>query len=925
MTTSNTEAVSRQIPLPTQGELQSGLLILRDGTTAQLRPVRPEDKDEVGRFFHGLSFASRRHRFFSVAEPDANVIRRITEARDPQTGLSLAVTRSVNGVPHVIALGSYFATRDAAAEVAVAVADEFLGKGLGTLLLERLARLASVSGFTRLWCQAAADDTAMLGVLHATGFVLSERMDHGVVHVSLDLTATPSSVGGEAARDAEATVASLVPFFKPSAIAVVGVSRTPGSVGRNVFERLLESGFTGAIHPVNPHTTEIAGAKCVASVRAIAGAVDLAIIAVPTSSVSGVVDDCAAKGVRAIVVLTAGFAESGSAGAALQDELLAKVRDNGMRMIGPNCLGMLNADPAVRMNATFAPVFPPSGRVAMSAQSGAVGLAAIQAAQRSGLGISSFVSVGNKADVSGNDLLQYWEADPATSVILLYLESFGNPRRFARIARRVGLGKPIIALHSGLTGAGRRAAGSHTAALASKAKSVDALFTQTGVLRVQSLEEMFDAALVLASQPLPAGRRVGIVTNAGGPAILCADACESNGLLVPELSHELKEKLAAFLPSGLHANNPLDLIAGASASAFRDALEAMLTSREVDAAIAIFTPVGLATQQDVTQAFGDALAAARGRGCTVPMLACIVGPAADRSELRFATENVPCFPFPEPAARALAKAAGYAEWRSKPRGEFPELKAIRPDEARTVCRTTLESRGPGWLSVEEVQRVLQSLGLPVVPTVVARTPDEAVCAAVNLGLPVTLKVSSRLLVHKSDVGGVKLNLKTVEEVRKAAGDIVAAIASEHGPEAMDGLVVQPMLGGGIELAAGVVRDPAFGPLIGFGLGGTLVEVLDDVVFRVAPLTDRDAAEQVRSIRGFKLLTGYRGRSPADLAAVENLLLRLSRLAEEVEEIDEIDLNPVFALEPGSGCRIADARIHVRPKPVSAARSVEPPK
>lgn len=914
MENADSDLRSRQVPLPFQDAPETGRLILRDGTTANLRPAKAEDSSAVERFFKSLSPDSRRHRFLSMSPPDSLVVQRLVEANDPLSGLSLLATRLIEGEPHVIAVGSYFLTRDRTAEVTVAVADELAGRGLGTLLLEHLARVAVENEFTKLVCLAASDDSPMLEVLRSTGYAVSQRLDHGVLEITIDLTATAASVGSQEERDAEATVASLRPFFMPNAVAVIGASRDSNSVGRNVLSGLHAAGFAGSIYPVNPNAQEIDGLKCYTSVRDIPDRVDLAIVAVPAAAVLSVVDDCAARGVRALVVISAGFAETGPAGAEMQKALVSRVRDSGMRLIGPNCLGILNAHSTVRLNATFAPVFPKAGPIAMSAQSGAVGLAALQAAQRSGLGFSSFVSVGNKADVSGNDLLQYWERDPQTSVILLYLESFGNPRRFSRIARRVSRSKPIIVLHSGLTAAGRRAAGSHTAALASQARAVEALFNQTGVIRAESLEEMFDLALLLGSQPLPAGRRVGIVTNAGGPAILCADACESGGLTVPEPSPELRATLASVLPAGVNIGNPIDLIAGASASAFSDAVEALSTSGEVDALIAIFTPVGLTTTADVAQAIGDGIAAARSRGSKIPVLVCIVGPSADRSQLQFATENIPCFPFPELPARALSKAAKYAAWLNRPEGLYPDFKDCYLQQARNICRKSLATHGAGWLSPEDVQAVLTACRMTVVPTLVAKTVEEVVTAASDLGYPVTLKVASRVLVHKSDVGGVKLDLRMPDDVRQAAHEIMSEIALKHRPEAMDGLIVQPMLSGGTEVTAGMVFDPVFGPLIGFGLGGVLVELLADVGFRVAPLTDRDAADLVRGLRGFRLLEGYRNHPPADLAALEILLLRLSRLAEEVPEIDEIDLNPIFALQPGDGCRIADARIHVRPKP-----------
>jgi acetyl coenzyme A synthetase (ADP forming)-like protein len=709
-----------------------------------------------------------------------------------------------------------------------------------------------------------------------------------------------------------ATVASLVPLFRPGAVAVVGASRDPGAIGRHALDALVRAGFHGPVYPVNPKAAEINGLRAYPSVRDIPGPVDLAVIAVPAAAVLGVVDDCHARGVRALVVLSAGFAEAGPAGVRLQQALVEKVRGYGMRLVGPNCLGVLNTDPAVNLNATFGAAMVPRGRVAMSSQSGAVGLAALNAAARMGLGLSTFVSVGNKADVSGNDLLQFWEEDPDTDVILLYLESFGNPRRFARIARRVASRKPVVVLHSGVTRAGSRAAGSHTAALATNAVAVEALFRQTGVIRAASLEEMFDLALGLGSQPLPAGRRVAVVTNAGGPGILATDACEAGGLSVPEPSPALSAKLASLLPGAAGIRNPIDLIAAAGPGAFRTAIEAVLTSGEFDALLVLFTPVGLADEGAVRTAVADGIAAARAVGVKSPVYACWLGQAEHRTQLECGNERVPCFPFPETPARVLGRVSDYAVWRNRAPDTLVDFADQNLGAARAVCRRAVRERGAGWLSFEEASTVLTAAGLQQVPAEFARTPEEAVAAAARLGFPVALKLASRQLVHKTEVGGVRLGLTDADAVKRAITEIRRTVEEKGQASAIDGVVVQSMIKGGIEVMIGVTQDPLFGPVVAFGLGGIHVEVLADVCVRVAPLSDGDADTMVRGIRGFRLLEGYRGHPPADVAALKDALLRISRLAEEVPEIAELDLNPLFAFPPGRGCLVADARIRVRP-------------
>ncbi len=913
----------RFLPPPYQDAAESGRVVLRDGTTAHVRPARADDGPALDDFFRHLSAESLYRRFLSAAPPGAEVIGRLADGRDPRAALTLVVTRVRDGAPRVVATGSYLARGPGEAEVALAVDDALRGKGLGTLLLERLALLAVRNGITRFWALTSADNRPMLDLFRSSGFDVRERPGRGEVEVELGVVPTAASVGRLEARDRVATVASLRPFFRPAGVAVVGASRDPAAVGRRVFDELRAAGFGGPVYPVNRQAAEVGGVPAYPSVRDVPGPVELAVIAVPAAAVPGVVDDCAARGVRALVVLSAGFADAGPEGAARQRALVEQARGHGMRVVGPNCLGVLNADPAVRLNASFSPVFPAPGRVAMSSQSGAVGLAALAAAGRSGLGFSTVVSVGNKADVSGNDLLQYWEDDPDTGVILLYLESFGNPRRFARIARRVGRRKPVVVLHSGLSRAGGRAARSHTAALASGAATAGALFRQTGVVRADTLEEMFDLARVLDGQPLPRGRRVGIITNAGGPGILCADACEAGGLTVPELSPGLRAALAAACPAAASVANPVDLLASAGAEAYRAAVRLVLESGEVDALVTIFTPVGLADPGEFGPAVAAGVAAAGAAGAAAPVLACVLGGAEHRAHLDTPAGRIPCFPFPETPGRVLGKVAAYAAWRAEPDGVLPDFDDLDCAAARAVCRRALADHGAGWLSADDARAVLSAVRLPLVPGRVARTADEAVEAAAQFGFPVAVKLASRELVHKTEVGGVRLGLADAEAVRRAVLDIRARLSRENRLDAMEGVLVQPMLPGGVEVMCGVTHDPLFGPVVAFGLGGIHVEVLADVGFRVAPLTDRDAAGLVRGVRGFRLLEGYRGHPAADVAALEDVLLRLSRLAEEVPEIGEIDLNPVFAFPPGQGCRVADARVRVRPLPQPGAAPAGP--
>jgi acyl-CoA synthetase (NDP forming) len=625
--------------------------------------------------------------------------------------------------------------------------------------------------------------------------------------------------------------------------------------------------------------------------------------------------------VKSLIVITAGFAEVGDEGRALQQKLVETVRGHGMRMVGPNCMGMLNTAPAVRLNASFSPINPPAGRVGFSSQSGALGMAILELAADRHVGLSSFVSVGNKADVSSNDLLEYWEADANTSVILLYLESFGNPRRFASLARRIGRKKPIIAVKAGRTGAGSRAASSHTAALATSDTAVDALFHQAGVVRASTIDEMFDIAACLEAQPLPPGRRVAIVTNSGGPGILAVDACEAAGLTVTPFSAAMRQRLNEFLPPEASVGNPVDMVASAGPDSYRRAIEATLAGDDADALIVIYTPVDRRFAEETLQAIRAGVAAARRAGATnKPVLACVMAGSGRPGPIVADGERIPTYVFPENAAWALAEAATYAEWRRQAPALLWTFDDIRADDARAVCRHALETRGSGWLSADEVRTVLGAFGLPQAAGMLAHSAEEAAALARVLGLPVAAKLAARTVPHKTDVGGVQLNLASDAAVRRAFTDIMTRGRTLALNNEIEGILIQSMIAGGVETMIGVTDDPLFGPVVAFGLGGVHVEILGDVGFRLAPLTDRDADELLHDIRGLPLLQGYRGHPPADLDALRELLLRVSRLAVEVPEIAELDLNPVMAMSPGHGCRIVDARVKVRGRPACEHRT-----
>jgi acetate---CoA ligase (ADP-forming) len=896
-----------------QDWVDSGRLILRDGSTATVRVSTFDDREELRSFFARVSPETLHRRFLSVSPPSQQLIDVFCDSTDPTKALTLLVTRRQGSKQQIVAAGTYISLGENTAEVAFAVDDELQGKGVGSQLLERLSVLAVRNGFLRFRALTEADNRKMIEVFRHSGFEVSERLDDGFEEIAFAVTPTESSVSVSEFRDRLFTAASIRPFFKPNAVAVVGASRKPGSIGYRLLDEVLRAGFQGSVYAVNPRAGNINSLRAYASVRDLPEQVDLAIIAVPRSEVLAVVDDCAARGVRGLVVITAGFAESDQAGRDLQRQLLEKVRGYGMRMIGPNCMGLLNTDAAVRLNASFSRVFPRTGTLAMSSQSGAIGLAVLDLASEKRQGLSTFVSVGNKADVSGNDLLQYWESDPATNVILLYLESFGNPRRFARIARRVGRNKPIVAVKAGRSSAGRRAAGSHTAALAANDVATDALFHQAGVIRAETLDELFQIGAALESQPLPHGHRVGIITNAGGPGILCADACEASGLTVPELDATTQTALRRFLPAAAGVSNPVDMVASAGPSSYTQTIEAVLASPEIDALIVIFIPLERDAPDATISAIAEGVQRARATAAREkPVLACVMSSNTGKTPISAGGENLPVYAFPETAAKVLSKCVQYAKWKSEPAGIIPKLTGINIQAAREIVSSHLRREGAGWLSTAEVASLMDAFRIPHAAGSFAATAEAAAISAEKIGFPVAVKLASKKILHKTEVGGVLLNLTNAGDVKRAFQDLQERLTASGRADHMDGVLVQEMVRDGVELMVGITTDPVFGPLIAFGLGGVHVEILEDVRFRITPLTDKDAHSMVRGIRGYRLLSGYRGHAPADVGAIENVLLRLSRMVEEIPEIAELDLNPLVALPPGQGCLVLDARIQVRP-------------
>ena len=861
--------------------------------------MRREDEAAVRAFLEALSPDATRLRFFSGA-PDLQWAARHAIDVDYGDRDGLVAT---TGKGRVVAHAEYVRAEDGDAEVAFAVADEYQGRGLGTILLAHLAESAAEHGIERFSAEVLPENYRMLEVFRESGFASSMHVQPGSVAVESATSISEDAVRRFERRDQIAASAAVQGFLAPASVAVIGASDRRGTVGGELLHNLLAGPFTGRLHAVNRHGGEVQGLPALRSIRDVEEPVELAVIAVPAADVPGVARECAAKGVHSLVVISAGFGETGPEGAKLQNELLGICRHAGMRMIGPNCLGVLNTSDAVRLNATFGPGTPPPGSVGFLSQSGALGLAVIDHARALGIGLSSFVSIGNRGDVSGNDLLQYWEDDPETGVVLLYLESFGNPRRFSRLARRVGRTKPIVAVKSGRSRAGALATASHTGALvAASDVTVDALFRQAGVIRTGTLADLFDVATLLASQPLPRGGRVAIVTNAGGPGIMCADACEAEGLEVAPLGETTRTALAQAVPRAASVTNPVDLLATATPADYRAALDIVSRDPGIDAMIAIFIPPLAVLPDEVAVAVREA---AEGLGRDIPVLAVFMSSEGAPPGLRSEALRVPSYAFPENAARALARAAEHSTWREKVEDEPPELEGIRREEAAAVIAEALadESR---WLSPEQVARLLDCFGVPMAEARFVRSVAEAGAAAAELGGTLALKAVAPSLLHKTDAGGVALSLHGAEAVERAADEMAGAVGGlgHH----LDGFVVQRMAPDGVELLVGVVSDPLFGPVLACGSGGVQTEVIADVAVRLTPVTARDARELLRSLKTYRLLEGYRGQPRADVDALEDIVLRVSALVDAHPEIVELDCNPVIAA-PG-GAVVVDARIRV---------------
>ena len=884
--------------------------LLTDGTTVCIRPVVPSDHDQLEGLYEEMSPENLRLRFFAASHRSARLAadRACAPARTGY-GALLAETQD-----RVIGLAEYDTGDEKdAAEVSIAVADGLHHRGVGTLLVEHLVSAARAEGITTFTADALSENHEVLKLFADLGLRTERRFEGPEVRCTITLDQSDTYLTAVEERGRAADVASLKPLLRPEVVAVVGAGRKPGSVGRAILHQLHSGGYTGRLFAVNPAAHSILGVPSYSSVSALPKTPDLAVLAVPAAAIAETAEECGKAGVRALLVVTAGLhADQAHA-------LLAACRSHGMRLVGPNCLGISNTDPELSLDATFAAGHPRPGTAGVAVQSGGVGIALLDGLSRLGIGVSSFASLGDKYDVSGNDMLQWWESDSTTGLALLHLESFGSPRAFSRTARRVTRRMPVLTVDAGRTDAGRRAAASHTAAAATRTMTRGALFTQAGITATRSIGELLETAALLHSQPLPAGSRVAIVTNAGGAGVLAADACAEAGLSLPDPTPELIDDLLAVLPDGAAVGNPIDATAAVTEEQLTDCVDRIMRYGGVDAVLVALVPtaVAAATGDDLVRALTLPHSRLRSSGGT-PIPGRRAKPiAAVRLEQGLPVEllpaaedgTIPSYAEPQAAARALAHAAHRAAWLARPAGTVPDLDGVETERARTVVETYLAAHPDGgWLDPRTCADLLACYGIPQIPWAWAETEDDAVLAADRLRGSdgrVVMKAHWPGLVHKSQQHAVHLDLRGDSQIRAAFRDLETRFAG-----LMTGVVLQPLAGRGTELFAGVVQDQVFGPLVLFGLGGTATEVLADHAARLAPLTDHDVHDLITSPRCAPLLFGAHSNGPVDLEELEQLLLRLSRMAADLPQLAETDFNPVLAT-PG-GVTALDARIRLLP-------------
>ncbi|MCL4333767.1 MAG: GNAT family N-acetyltransferase [Candidatus Thermoplasmatota archaeon] len=870
-------------------------VVLKDGSLVVVREYRESDLDKLKDFVNSIS--------------DSSIQGRFMQSIPRERAIDLLISKGVVSIvaireDRIIAHGALYQKEKGRSEMGILVDDRFQSQGLGTAMLGLMAEEAVRSGTGEITAYVAPENYKMISVVKNLGFAVEASAVPGALEVKFSPSLLPEAIRNFENRDARSAVNAVKIFLEPKSVAVIGASSDRKALGGQLFYNLLESNFKGQIFPVNPSHDFVQGIRAYRSVKDIEFPVDMALIIVPAEVSLKVIEECGQKGVKGLVIITSGFSEVGEEGKERQAQLTKICDKYGMRVIGPNCMGVVNTSDDVSLNAQFSPFKPVQGRIAFLSQSGALGIAVFDITTKLGLGLSSFVSVGNKMDISGNDLIQYWENDKNTDVILLYLESFGNPIKFSRLARRITKKKPIIVVKSGRGSAGFRATQSHTAALLSTSDvTVDALFKQSGIIRTDTLDEMFEVTSVLAHQPVPRGNRVAILTNAGGAGILAADACESHGLVVPDLSEDVKQKLRKILPSIASVRNPVDMTAGIGPETYRDALEILGSADEIDSIIVIFILPAVIDPANVAK---NIIAGTKNTNNAKTVVSVFMGTKGVSDILKGDGVSIPSFTFPEDAAISLSKAVEYGKWKYAPPRESVEEDEIDKDSVKAIISKALRA-GKEWLSYNECNFVLNTYKVPTIKTITAVDPQEVRARTAGWTGNVAIKAYGPKLVHKSDVGAVKLNVP-VQEAPDEAGKMVAMLNSKGFD--VDYLVVQEMVSEGIEMLAGSTHDPSFGPLIVAGMGGKLVELLKDISTRLAPIDRVDAGQMISELRTANILRGYRGGIVADEEAYKDVLVRISRLVYDNPEIVELDLNPVMVLEKGKGTKTVDFRIRV---------------
>jgi acyl-CoA synthetase (NDP forming)/RimJ/RimL family protein N-acetyltransferase len=855
-------------------------VVLRDGTVAHIRPITPADADRLRQFHNRQSDDSIYFRFFApLRELSDRDVHRFTHVDYHDR---VALVAILNG--EIVGVGRFDRIEATSAEVAFNISDHMQGKGIGSVLLEHLAAIAPEVGITRFTAEVLPHNRKMLMVFKDAGYEVSSHIEDGVVGLSFDILPTEQSKAVQLSREHRAESRSMRTILYPERVAIVGASRREDSIGALVLRNLIQASFQGELYPIHREAAEIQGLRAYPTILDAPGPVDLAIVVVPAAHAIEVVEDCGRAGVKSLLVLSSGFAESGEEGARLQDRLRTTARGAGMRIVGPNSFGLINNDPGIRLNATLASVIPGRGRLGLFAQSGALGVAVLASAARRGLGISVFASAGNRVDVSGNDLMQYWIDDQDTTTVGLYLESMGNPRKFSRIARHLASVKPVIVVSSGVS---QYAAppGHRTRTPNVPSQAFDALLRQAGVIRVENVHQLFDVAQLTLHQPMPAGDRVAVVGNSDALGSLSASAAESWGLRV--------------------THGPVSLLPQASAEEFAQALDAAFSDPDVDSVVAAFIPPLVTPDEEVSHAVRDVVAKH-----DKPCVATFLGMRGVDGGMRYTADDgqersVPSYSMPEDGIRALRSVTTYAQWRAKDRGVPVAPVGIDRARAAALLDGWLEASPEGRaLTREEIRELLGTYGIRPWPAIEVSDVEQAVAAADELGYPVILKSTSPVVRHQPGLAGVRADLVDADAVR----DAHASLTERLGPLRADRFVVQRMAVPGVSCVLKTTEDPLFGPVVSFSVAGPPTELLGDIAHRIPPLTDVDVADLINGVRAAPLLSGHRGAAPVHRAALADLIARLSVLTDDLPELASIELNPVNAWTGGVDVLGADVVI-----------------